>query len=205
MPAEKVLTPKGDFISEEEAALYDRQIRLWGLDAQNRLRSSKMLLVGMTPIAAEVAKNVVLAGISGLDVWDNNVVAAEDTAINFLMPVESVGKQVGLHHFPLKNGDYFLKRSEACLQRIQALNSMVHVRSIAADSIEELINTLPNYDTVIVSCPLSLEGLSQWCRFADAIGALEAAEVTKPRLVCAATVGNFGAAFVDLHFHEYLE
>ena len=28
-------------ISEDEAALYDRQIRLWGLDAQRRLLMSK--------------------------------------------------------------------------------------------------------------------------------------------------------------------
>ncbi|CAM5129083.1 unnamed protein product [Natator depressus] len=44
-------------ISEEEAAQYDRQIRLWGLEAQRRLRASRVLLVGMKGLGAEVAKN----------------------------------------------------------------------------------------------------------------------------------------------------
>lgn len=29
-------------ITEQEAELYDRQIRLWGLDAQKRLRAAKV-------------------------------------------------------------------------------------------------------------------------------------------------------------------
>ena len=33
-------------ISEAEAALYDRQIRLWGLDAQRRLRAANVFLAG---------------------------------------------------------------------------------------------------------------------------------------------------------------
>ena len=34
-------------ISEAEAALYDRQIRLWGLDAQRRLRAANVFLSGL--------------------------------------------------------------------------------------------------------------------------------------------------------------
>ena len=34
-------------ISEAEAALYDRQIRLWGLDAQRRLRAANVFLAGL--------------------------------------------------------------------------------------------------------------------------------------------------------------
>ena len=34
-------------ISEAEAALYDRQIRLWGLDAQRRLRAANVFLAGI--------------------------------------------------------------------------------------------------------------------------------------------------------------
>ena len=34
-------------ISKEEAELYDRQIRLWGLDAQRRLRAANVFLAGL--------------------------------------------------------------------------------------------------------------------------------------------------------------
>ena len=50
-------------ISEDEAALYDRQIRLWGIDAQKKLLSSKILLINMQGLGAEIAKNLVLSGI----------------------------------------------------------------------------------------------------------------------------------------------
>ena len=33
----------GAVITEDEAALYDRQIRLWGLDAQKRLEISNVI------------------------------------------------------------------------------------------------------------------------------------------------------------------
>src|SRR2546423_11923810 len=49
-------------ISADEIALYDRQIRLWGVKAQERLRSAKILLIGMKARANEIAKNLVLAG-----------------------------------------------------------------------------------------------------------------------------------------------
>lgn len=55
-------------LTGEEAALYDRQIRLWGLEAQRKLASSNVLLTGdVTSLAAqEIAKNIVLAGIARL-------------------------------------------------------------------------------------------------------------------------------------------
>nr|XP_015196150.1 PREDICTED: SUMO-activating enzyme subunit 1 [Lepisosteus oculatus] len=62
-------------ISEEEAAQYDRQIRLWGLDAQKRLRASRVLLVGMRGLGAEVAKNLILAGVKGLTMLDHEQVS----------------------------------------------------------------------------------------------------------------------------------
>ena len=36
MSAKENIDPSKTSISEDEAALYDRQIRLWGLDAQKR-------------------------------------------------------------------------------------------------------------------------------------------------------------------------
>ncbi|VDM17863.1 unnamed protein product [Hydatigera taeniaeformis] len=60
-------------ISEEEAALYDRQIRLWGLEAQSRLKKTKLLLIGLSPIAAEIIKNIVLCGVDTLTICDDKV------------------------------------------------------------------------------------------------------------------------------------
>lgn len=55
-------------LTGEEQALYDRQIRLWGLEAQQRLASSNILLLGdvTSLVAQELAKNCVLAGVARL-------------------------------------------------------------------------------------------------------------------------------------------
>ena len=83
-----------NLITEEEAELYDRQIRLWGIESQNRLKQSKVLLLGMNPLAAEIAKNIVLAGISSLTIIDGQQVTDDDLENNFLIPRDCVGLSV---------------------------------------------------------------------------------------------------------------
>eukprot|EP00177_Eucheuma_denticulatum_P001343 GFKZ01002439.1.p1 GENE.GFKZ01002439.1~~GFKZ01002439.1.p1 ORF type:complete len:312 (+),score=43.98 GFKZ01002439.1:122-1057(+) len=55
-------------LTSEEAALYDRQIRLWGLEAQRKLASSYVLLAGDLGswLGHELAKNVLLSGVARL-------------------------------------------------------------------------------------------------------------------------------------------
>jgi molybdopterin/thiamine biosynthesis adenylyltransferase len=45
-------------ISETEAKLYDRQIRLWGIDAQQRMSKTRLLVYGMKGISSETCKNL---------------------------------------------------------------------------------------------------------------------------------------------------
>lgn len=49
-----ILSPGGTTLSPEEARLYDRQLRLWGVDAQQRLRQARVLLFGFTSVMGEV-------------------------------------------------------------------------------------------------------------------------------------------------------
>ncbi|XP_070685432.1 SUMO-activating enzyme subunit 1 [Pempheris klunzingeri] len=107
-------------ISEEEAAQYDRQIRLWGLDAQKRLRGSRVLLVGVGGLGAEVAKNLILAGVKGLTLLDHEQVSEESCRAQFLVPVTARGKN----------------RAQASLERAQNLNPMVEVHA-DSDKVED--------------------------------------------------------------------
>ncbi|KAK2913043.1 SUMO-activating enzyme subunit 1 [Channa argus] len=100
-------------ISEEEAAQYDRQIRLWGLDAQKRLRASRVLLVSLGGLGAEVAKNLILAGVKGLTLLDHEQVSEESCRAQFLIPVTAQGQN----------------RAQASLERAQNLNPMVEVHA----------------------------------------------------------------------------
>ncbi|XP_029373184.1 SUMO-activating enzyme subunit 1 isoform X2 [Echeneis naucrates] len=107
-------------ISEEEAAQYDRQIRLWGLDAQKRLRGSRVLLAGLGGLGAEVAKNLILAGVKGLTLLDHEQVSEDSCRAQFLAPVTAQGQN----------------RAKASLERAQNLNPMVEVHA-DSDSVEE--------------------------------------------------------------------
>ncbi|XP_015254864.1 PREDICTED: SUMO-activating enzyme subunit 1 [Cyprinodon variegatus] len=100
-------------ISEEEAAQYDRQIRLWGLDAQKRLRGSRVLLAGVGGLGAELAKNLILAGVKGLTLLDHELVSEESCRAQFLVPVSAKGQN----------------RAQASLERAQNLNPMVEVHA----------------------------------------------------------------------------
>jgi ubiquitin-like 1-activating enzyme E1 A len=72
-----------------ESEIYDRQIRLWGADAQSKLSSAKVLYINITGTSSEILKNLILAGIRGA-VADGRPYpdALAETPTSFLPPSE---------------------------------------------------------------------------------------------------------------------
>ncbi|KAH3844301.1 SUMO-activating enzyme subunit 1-like [Dreissena polymorpha] len=166
-------------ITEDEAALYDRQIRLWGLDAQRRLRAAKVLLVGVRGLGAEVTKNIVLAGIKSITLLDHALVTKEDSTSNFLVARDDIGKN----------------RAEAARSRTQLLNPMVEV-SADTEHVEEKPEVyFTNFDVVCVLCckPSEQMRINQIC--AD----------NNIKFFSGDVFGYYGYMFSDLGFHEYAE
>ena len=83
-------------ISADEIALYDRQIRLWGVAAQERLRRSRTLVVSCSALADEVVKNLVLAGVGGVTLLDDRDVTVDDFAARFLLRPADIGRNRAL-------------------------------------------------------------------------------------------------------------
>jgi len=77
----------------EEAAIYDRQMRLWGVEAQKRLQSSHVLISGLTQFGSEVAKNLVLSGIN-VTLHDTKLVTDANIESQFLLNQSDMGKNV---------------------------------------------------------------------------------------------------------------
>ncbi|ETW02167.1 hypothetical protein H310_05736 [Aphanomyces invadans] len=100
-------------LTAQEAAVYDRQMRLWGVEAQKRLQNSHILISGMTQLGSEVAKNLVLSGMS-VTLHDVNVVTRANVDTQFFLTEDQIG----------------LNRAEACLSAVQELNPLVHVSAI---------------------------------------------------------------------------
>lgn len=80
-------------LTDREAEIYDRQIRLWGVDAQKRLRTSQILIAGLNGLGAEVSKNVTLAGMNVV-VADDAVVVERHLSSNFFVRADNVGANV---------------------------------------------------------------------------------------------------------------
>lgn len=86
-------------ISQADAKQYDRQIRLWGAQAQQRLSESRVLLIGISSLGAEVAKNIVLAGIKSLCIFDPTPVTDKDSSSVFLFRPTDHGNRVSDQQF----------------------------------------------------------------------------------------------------------
>ncbi|RHY35063.1 hypothetical protein DYB32_000469 [Aphanomyces invadans] len=82
-------------LTAQEAAVYDRQMRLWGVEAQKRLQNSHILISGMTQLGSEVAKNLVLSGMS-VTLHDVNVVTRANVDTQFFLTEDQIGLNIYL-------------------------------------------------------------------------------------------------------------
>ncbi|KAK7531398.1 uncharacterized protein J3D65DRAFT_637487 [Phyllosticta citribraziliensis] len=165
-------------ISADEIALYDRQIRLWGVQAQERLRSANVLLISMKALANEVAKNLVLAGIKSLTVVDHNVVTEDDLGAQFFITEADIGKN----------------RAEAAVPEMQKLNPRVNIYVDTSDIASKGPEFYQAYDMVIAT-DLDFMTLST-------INA--STRLSQKPFYAAGTHGFYGYIFADLIQHDYI-
>lgn len=125
----------------DEIALYDRQIRLWGMATQLRLRSAKILVINLGAVGGEVVKNLVLGGINTLEILDSSKVKEEDFLAQFFLPNND--DIVGQLKLPV------------VIEQIKDLNNRVNLSantsslsSIFSDS-QETNNYLAKFDLII--------------------------------------------------------
>jgi ubiquitin-like 1-activating enzyme E1 A len=97
-------------LSELESQRYDRQIRVWGAEAQSKIQTSKVLVCGVKGLNTEVMKNIVLAGVN-IVLQDDALVRAADLSTSFFLSQEDIGKNA----------------AEAAYAKIQDLNKFASV------------------------------------------------------------------------------
>ncbi|KAH8114313.1 hypothetical protein DFH11DRAFT_1593779 [Phellopilus nigrolimitatus] len=168
-------------ITEDEAAVYDRQIRLWGLEAQQRMRNATIMVVRLRGVATETIKNVVLAGIGKLIVVDDEIVSEADLGAGFFYCAEDVGQ----------------KRVETAKSKIQSLNPLVTV---------ETVHTLAPLHPQTIDA--TLQSIDLMC-ITDAdrdllIRVNDACRRQNKSFYAGGSYGLVGYIFCDLINHEYL-
>lgn len=129
----------GEELTEQETALYDRQIRVWGADAQRRLSKAHILVSGLRGTVVEFCKNIVLAGVGSLTLIDDRPVTKEALSANFLIDPddnEFTGKSL----------------AELCCDSLKDFNPMVRVSVENGDLSSFGVDFYDKFDVVVVSC-----------------------------------------------------
>jgi len=162
----------------DEIALYDRQIRLWGVHAQEKIRNANILLITMKALANEIAKNLVLAGIHSLTIIDHAVVTEADLGAQFFISQSDIGSN----------------RAEASAPQIRKLNPRVSVNVDPSDIRSQPPAYFGAFDIVIAT------DLNP-----DTLNLINTATRINHKAFYAAGVhGFYGFIFSDLIQHDYV-
>ena len=199
-PSASVANDPSGAVTEDEAALYDRQIRLWGLEAQNRLRTAHILVVGWDGIATETIKNTVLSGIGRLTILDPTLIdASADLVSGFFFRDEEVGE---------------LKCSAGPLDRVRALNPLVKVQGIsdadtyavvtAGGELAQAWLKEHGVDVVVVAASLPHSRSSEGGIKERLITLNDATRAAGVKFFLSATYGLGGFYFADQITHDYI-
>lgn len=157
-------SPRGEI----DESLYSRQLYVLGKEAMLKMQNSNVLIIGLHGLGVEIAKNVALAGVKSLSVYDPNPVELRDLSSQFFLTEADIGKQ----------------RDQATSLKLAELNSYVPI-TVATDISEQ---SLSKYQ-VIVATDLSLEEQVKINNFTHS---------NNIKFISTESRGLFGNVFVDL-------
>lgn len=78
--------------NEIDESLYSRQLYVLGHEAMKRMGASNVLIVGLKGLGVEIAKNIALAGVKSLTLYDPAPTEIADLSSQFFLHPEDVGK-----------------------------------------------------------------------------------------------------------------
>ncbi|XP_018463821.2 ubiquitin-activating enzyme E1 1 [Raphanus sativus] len=122
---------------EIDEDLHSRQLAVYGRETMRRLFASNVLISGMHGLGAEIAKNLILAGVKSVTLHDERVVELWDLSSNFVFSEDDVGKN----------------RADASVHKLQDLNNAVVVSSLTTSLTKEHLSGFQ----VVVFSDISLE------------------------------------------------
>ncbi|EPR77755.1 Ubiquitin-activating enzyme E1 [Spraguea lophii 42_110] len=111
-----------------DESLYSRQLYVLGREAMEKMMESNILIIGMDGLGQEIAKNIALAGVNFLTLFDKSLVCMDDLATGFYFDEKSIGS-----------------RRDLCVEKnIKELNPYVRVNVL------EELDDIKNYSLVIL-------------------------------------------------------
>ncbi len=145
------MTLFASFASVDEK-LYSRQLYVMGHEAQKRMMTSSVVLIGCSGVGMEIAKNIVLAGISTLTLIDPLPPNSFDLGANFYLQESQIVQQNA------NNNNNMVGRAQLCQGPLSELNPYVtvqvplHITDLTIDSLVSYITTTTTTTTTAPSC-----------------------------------------------------
>ncbi|KAJ9293270.1 hypothetical protein DTO271G3_7993 [Paecilomyces variotii] len=145
-PQEAVEAAKQEDIDE---SLYSRQLYVLGHEAMKRMGSSNVLVVGLKGLGVEIAKNIALAGVKSLTLFDPAPVAISDLSSQFFLHPDDVGK----------------RRDEVTAPRVAELNSYVPTTVFEGKNLLDDLSQLKRFQVVVLTLtPLKEQlAIAEYC------------------------------------------
>ncbi|EKM59140.1 uncharacterized protein PHACADRAFT_249384 [Phanerochaete carnosa HHB-10118-sp] len=155
-----------------DEGLYSRQLYVLGHEAMKRMAASNVLIVGLRGLGVEIAKNLVLAGVKSVTVYDPEPVEIQDLSSQYFLRKEDIGKP----------------RAEIAVPRLAELNAYVPVRNLGGERGQEItVEMIKGFQAVVLtnaSLSKQLE-INDWTHTNGVL------------FIAAETRGLFGSAFND--------
>ncbi|KDQ29073.1 hypothetical protein PLEOSDRAFT_1063833 [Pleurotus ostreatus PC15] len=118
-----------------DEGLYSRQLYVLGHEAMKRMAVSNVLIVGVKGLGVEIAKNIVLAGVKSVTIFDPEPVTIQDLSTQFF----------------LREGDIGKPRGEATAPRLAELNTYVPVRNLPGQPGQEItVDLIQGFQAVVL-------------------------------------------------------
>jgi ubiquitin-activating enzyme E1 len=170
-PSSMAERPKQRRGSDIDESLYSRQLYVLGHDAMKRMAVSDVLVVGLRGLGVEIAKNIALAGVKSLTLYDPNPATVSDLSAQFFLHPEDVGKP----------------RAAATVPRVSELNPYVPIKEYAASDLTSDLSQLNQFKAIVLTdTPLKDQLIiSEYCHKHSIY------------LVITDTFGLFGTIFTD--------
>ena len=156
---------------EIDESLYSRQLYVLGHEAMKRMGSSNILVVGLRGLGVEIAKNIALAGVKSLTLFDPRPAKISDLSSQFFLHPEDVGKP----------------RAAVTVPRVSELNPYTPVKEHSSKDLTSDLSQLDQYQVVVLTdTPLK-----------DQLTIADYCHQKGIYLVVTDTFGLFGSIFAD--------
>lgn len=177
----------GGKVTLGESDVYDRQIRLWGAEAQNKIRNTKVLYVTVSGVSSEIIKNLVLAGVRAA-ICDGRPFpeALSETPSSFLPYSSETTESMSV--------------AEAMKPLVHELNPLLDTCEIQT---QPDLSSIPDtffqqYDIVIISGAICLQNHSYTPKQEDLLRISNLVTANNGKFILVDTFGMYGCALLDL-------